>query len=247
MQTPPNYTQYPRGFHRPSLNLDFLGEAFQIFTKNAGVWIVAALVPAVISTLATILNFGTSFAQSFSNSASSNLNLTTFLAANALILVLSVVGGIVQTIVFGGLVKMALATLRNEPIAAGDVFRLDGLGGNFFITCFLVNLCVGVVAAVTCCFLGLPGIIVNGLLMLSMPFVIADRLGPVEAMQASWATLKPQLWAATGVYFILSLVVGLLTATGIGTIIAQPILAISLAIIFRDQVALPRQQSSTGR
>ena len=208
---------------------------------------VAALVPAALSFVVAILNFGSQFMPGISGPTSSPASLVGFFGTSLIVLALSAAAGVVQAIALGGLVRMALMTLRGEPISAGDVFRLDGQGFNIFLVSFLVNLVVGAAIFITICFLGLPGLLVNGLLLLSMPFVVAERLGPAEAMQASWAALKPQLWAAAGISLILGLVVAVLSMTGVGAIIGYPILAISLAIIYRDQVALPRQQSSAGR
>lgn len=81
----------------------------------------------------------------------------------------------------------------------------------------------------------LPGIIAAGLLMFVYPIIVDQRVGAIEAMRLSWNALKPDLWTATGYYFVLALLASLGSyLCGIGMFATFPLLFLGTTLVYRD-------------
>jgi uncharacterized membrane protein len=81
----------------------------------------------------------------------------------------------------------------------------------------------------------IPGIIIAGLSIFTVPLIIDQRMKASEAISASFATLKGQ-WLSAALF---AFVVGLIYLVGIiclyiGLIITLPIAILSITVAYRD-------------
>src|SRR5258708_2742472 len=106
-----------------------------------------------------------------------------------------------STLMMGGMFRMAVRQVRGELISAGDIFStvdtLPALLGSSIIIAFVA--CLG---AVLCL---IPGYIVQGILMLTHPLVVDQRLGALEAGSRSWGALNEGMLLVTLFPFFLAL------------------------------------------
>jgi hypothetical protein len=142
---------------------------------------------------------------------------------------LTIVGWIATQFFTAGFTRVALHSARARSPRFGEFF---GGGGNFFV--FLVaSLLRAVVVGLGFLLLIAPGIILSLGLTNTEFYVIDQKLGPVEAMKASWRSTEGQ----KGQLFVLGLaefgivLLGLLAAC-FGIIVAVPVMFIARAIVY---------------
>jgi hypothetical protein len=223
MQTPPpTYAQYPR-FRSPEIRFDVIGEAFSLFSKKPGVYIVAAL-PTIVM---TILTFGVSIgAQFLAGDSLSALGPALLVQYSFQFLAY-----LVQFWQFAGITRLAIRDLRGEEIKAGDAFTYPGAGAAIGAgICMSLIIFAGTLA---CC---VPGLIANGVFMLTYPLISVGGMKAFEAMGKSWELLKPHLWPATGLAIVLALLVAVAAGTCIGAFVGIPVYGIAIAMVYRDFV-----------
>jgi uncharacterized membrane protein len=128
-----------------------------------------------------------------------------------------------------GILRLALAAGRGQPVAFGMVFK----GGDRFIAClgamFLVALAtdIGIMLCIV------PGVILGLGLSLTMWLVVDQNMGVIDAMKKSWELTKGQKGAifvfqlaATGVMLLGEL------ACGVGMLVAMPIIMVASAVVY---------------
>jgi len=81
----------------------------------------------------------------------------------------------------------------------------------------------------------IPGLILAGLWMLTLPLIVDKKMGVIEAMSASFNALKSDMLTATLFYLVLSLVaaIGALLC-GVGALFTYPLFPLAIAIVYRD-------------
>lgn len=236
------YVEYPRAFSQypgvefrpPTLDLSVLGRAWVLIQQQLNTWIMATLVAGVIFGIVygcfmmVIFSLGL-----FGGMASGNRSLGN--SAIFLLVGIELIGALVmmlvQVTVISGLYGMALKQLRGESIEIGDMFRLHGQLPQLILSSILTAL-VSLAAFCMCFF---PVIMVQPLLMFTVPLILDRRMNAVDAMKLSFETLKPQMWMALLVYFILGMVMQLgAFACGVGILVTIPIFIMSTALLYRD-------------
>lgn len=228
------YTDGP-GDNRPPAQLRFeiIGEAWQKFQANMTPWILAVLIQSVImGALVGVFYVGV-FAAAFSSAMTHKgqddpgMNIGLQLGGNAFGIGLQAL----QFPFLGGMVLMALKQLRGQTISPGDVFSGFAQFGPLAIAGILYGFGVQIGAL----FCLVPGLLLAGLWMLTIPLIVDQNLAPIEALKASLEKLKPQMWPALGLYFVLSLVAGLGSfACLIGVIFTMPLMPLGLVLIYKD-------------
>ena len=232
MQTPPpNVVEYPRSNFRPSgVRFDVLGEAFQLFGKNPGIYVTGALPGTLLVAAMTVVNLVNAF-----NNAGNTANP---FAGLGLQLGLSVGIYLAEIIMIGGLVNAALKQVRGETISVADCFHMNGKFFTILLAAFLTGLCV-FCGAILCI---VPGLLMSGLLMATIPHIVDKRSGPIEAMAASWDAIKPTMWIA----LTLALVVQILVSVGgsligLGLLVVLPVYALVQALVYRDTILIQEE------
>lgn len=222
--TPPPYAQYPRPFARPpQVRIDLIGDAFQLFSKDWKVWILAALPVAIPGAIATVLSIVTSFTERSSDPFSlSPLTIIYYL--------MSLITGVLSWIAVGGMTRMAVRRLDGFPIRPSEAYQLHGR----FWSYLLASIMVGLMGMLGVCFFCIGVLLVGGFTLLYIPLIMVDGLGPVESISRSIDLLKAQIWPAVALSFVVGIVYGLGSSVVVGTLVTLPAYAITLGLLYRE-------------
>lgn len=233
-------SNYPResylgGPRTPGGSIDFavIGEAFEIFKRN---W-----QPFVICAVLLVAIYGVSFFASFMIQSSV---LFTDNAAVGIVarLVGNVISGailwILAVFALAGFFNLALKSAQGQTIDVNDAFVALKAPLPFL----LAGLLVGVLTSLGIFAFYIGTFIVGGLVMFTYPFMLVDRLAPVDALKMSFETLKPHWLMAAIFYLVTSIIGGIgILACGLGLLVTLPLAYIAQALVFRDLVLRPRE------
>jgi uncharacterized membrane protein len=227
----------PPGGYVPRVRFEAIGEAWKILQPNFGVWAPSVLIAVV---LLYAVMFGMMFAlgailglQITAMGVQPNASAATGFAITAMLMpiIVGFAAGILSYVMLGGLYYMGVKAARGEPIEIGDVFAGFKLFPNLVGAYFLVQLLV--IAGMILCVL--PGLIMQGLMMLVVPIIMDQKVGPVRAIQMSFEVLKREWWMPILFFIVVSILSGLgAIACGIGIIFTLPLMFISMGIVYRD-------------
>lgn len=221
----------------PKVRFDVIGEAWNLLTKQFGVWFVAGLAFVVPVFVLVGVFYAFLFGMMMTTSGMGRMEpgSPAFWAFEAkiygIVIPIGLVTSAFQALIGGGMVRMALRQLRGEVIAAGDVFKIGDVAGPLLLVGVLQGLAVQIGTA----FCYIPGFILGGLFLLAIPLVVEKRLPAVEALRESAKTLKPDMVMAALLFFVVMLLYSLGgIACGIGLAATFPLLPICLALLYRD-------------
>lgn len=238
MQEPYSQTPIPPptggGSYRPSgpaqIRFDVIGEAWQLLKPNMGVWIPTFLIYAVI--IGVVSGITSTMAGAGARAPQPGENPFAGGGGNPVVLVVgNLLQFVVNTFLTGGLYRMAINQVRGRAVSIGDMFNagdvLPALLGASILTALATF--VGFLLCI------IPGLLIAGGLMFTIPLVVDQRLGALEAMSTSWNTLKSQVFMA----FLFLFVVGIVASLGlllcfVGVLITAPIGILSIALLYRD-------------
>jgi hypothetical protein len=231
--TPP-FAQYPRPFARPpQVRIDLIGDAFQLFSKDWKIWMVATLPVVAAGGISTILGLVLPFVDRSSDAFSlTPLSIIYYLA--------SIISGILSWIAVGGMTRMAVRRLDGFAIRPSEAYQLNGNFWNYLGA----SLMVGLMGMLGVCFFCIGALIVGGLTLLYIPLIMLDRSSAVESISRSIDLLKPQLWPAIALAFVVGLVYGLGSSVIVGTMVTLPAYAITLGLLYREFFPLPSAEAA---
>jgi uncharacterized membrane protein len=243
---PPGYNA-PYGTGYPSLvpptpevRISAIGEAWKLVSDQLGTWVAASL----IYMIACAFVYGPMYASLFASMRNAvpgqppEISPLIYLWTYPAMLV-------VVSVFFPGFCKMALKQIDGYPITVGDVFSGLPYMGRSIITLLLYYIAVGV-GFLACC---VGSFVASAGLFFAIHLVIDRDMGPIDALQESWNTLKSHLLMMFAFLF-LTYLCGMLgyLACGIGLIFSLPIMFIAPMIVYRDfypaQGAPPQDQSN---
>ncbi|RYG38549.1 hypothetical protein EON81_03335 [bacterium] len=215
----PNYVQYPR-FQEKRVRFEALGESFNVFKRDAGLYIVATLPCLVVMILCSIAIFAAIF------QAGGRTTLDGVILQYGISFVLC----FVEYLTVALLIRIAVKRIDGLPAKPfEDLAKLPW--GALIGATVLVGILVGF-GSYMCL---LPGFIAAGLFLLTYPLITEQRMGALGAMSSSFEAVKPSMWTAVGLYFVASLVMGLSAACClVGLLVGLPVFAITIAIVYRD-------------
>jgi hypothetical protein len=134
-----------------------------------------------------------------------------------------------------GMERTALKQLRGEPITVKDVFS----GGDLYLPILGASLLMGLASMLGSIFCIIPGLLISGMLSFTLPIMVEERLGPMEAMSKSWEATKPHMWMYLLWYFLISLVMSVgAYACYVGYVATVPIYMLAMMIAYRDVFGL---------
>jgi uncharacterized membrane protein len=141
----------------------------------------------------------------------------------------------VSTVVAGfflsGLIRMAGNQLRGRAPRVEDLFTITDV----WLDVLLGSLLYAAATFVGFLLCAIPGLIVAGLLMFTIPLVVESRLPATAAVMQSWNALKSQWLAATAFHLVLCLLSGSgVLLCGIGLLLTGPLYSLSLAILHQE-------------
>jgi hypothetical protein len=143
----------------------------------------------------------------------------------------SVLTAVVNGVFLGGMFRMACRQIRGRPVGVETLFSVVDV---------LPQLVLGLVLYDLATFLGfcaliIPGFIVSGVLMFTLPLIVDGGLMATDALSQSWHALKRQWLVAT----IFHLTAAFAAWVGIcffcvGFLFTAPLYCTSIAVLYRD-------------
>jgi hypothetical protein len=228
---PPGYPPQQQGYPpQPGQQFD-IGQAFSWawnkFSKDAVPLIVSFVVYGLIGAIlyaAVIAGFG-GFS---SNGSGGGFGFTAGLGTVGTI-VLDIVAFVYGTLTQAGLLSGCLDIADGKPVSIGSFFKPRNFGG-----VILAALLVGFLTAIGMVACIIPGLIFSYFAMFTIPFAIDRALPAIEALKASFATVRSDAGGA----FLSWLVQGLLVFVGallcgLGLIVAAPVAMLILVYTYR--------------
>lgn len=217
----------------PKIHFEVISEAWQLFTQQMGTWVMAILVMVVVMFIPGLLvGFGVAGSIGLGGMAGERGGGVIFGLGSMLFLFLGILLTMVLAfIMMGGLYRMAIKQVRGEPIQVSDLWSVTDVLGQLALGGLLVGLATGL-AAVACY---LPAFIVGGLLMLTIPLIVDQKMSAIDAMTRSWNTLKQEWLMAAILFFVLNFLAGLgAIVFTIGILFTYPLLFLGTALVYRD-------------
>jgi len=217
----------------PKIRFEVISEAWQLFTQQMGTWLTAMFLMFVLLLIPGILMGIAMVASGVMAGLMGNRAGGALLGLGSMLVVLlgSLVIMIIAVVMMGGLFRIALKQIRGEPIQVSDLWSVTDVIWNLVGAGFLMGLAIGV-SAIACY---LPAFIVGGLLMLTIPLIVDQKLSAVEAMTRSWNALKKEWLMAAVLYFVLSFIGSIgAVAIYIGMLFTYPIFILGTTLVYRD-------------
>lgn len=139
-----------------------------------------------------------------------------------------------------GLMNMCLKTLDGETPTTEHLMEVIRKPVPFIIA----GLIVGLLVSVGSMFCYVPGLIIGGLTMFTVPIMLKEKLAPVDAIKASFERLKPH-WLMATIFYIVIYIIGSIGGyvCFIGLIFTLPLCMMSLAICYRNFHGVPSPDS----
>ncbi|MBV9867887.1 MAG: hypothetical protein JO316_21240 [Abitibacteriaceae bacterium] len=233
---PPGGPGYTGGFSpRPQISFDVIGQAWGMIQQQMGIWIPAMLVFAVV--MGIIVGISTVIAGGLSGPVTPPMPGQPFPtrspsgAGIGVQLLFGLVQQIVAFMMLGGMYRMALKQLRGQVPSIGDLFSATDVLGSLVVAGILTALATYAGLCVLC----VGALIVQGLLMFTVPLIVDKQMGAIDAMSTSWNTLKGEALMAALFYFVITLVAGIgAILCVIGVLFTAPMAIISVAILYNN-------------
>lgn len=223
----PESNVWDRGPRRNVVRFDAIGEAWELLKQQAGVWLLTALVVIVANGFVT-----GAISSHFRLHLEHGFGGFRWPMPRAGTAVFIFVSALVNGFFVGGMFRMACRQIRGQRIGVADLLGVVDVLGELLLGSVM---CAGAVAAVSLVCLVLPGLIVHGLLMFTLPLIVDRGLTAPAAMAASWRALQGQWIMAALFHVVVSFLSGLGSCfCGIGLLLTAPLYVLSIAVLYRD-------------
>ncbi len=135
----------------------------------------------------------------------------------------------------GGMHKSALKQMRGGKVELRDLFS----GGSTYFPILISSILGAILTMVGMVLCVVPAFIVAGCLFFTVPLIIERRLGPIEAMKASYELTKNNLLMFTLFAFVVQLIAQAGSyACYVGLLATIPLLFTITAVAYRDSFGL---------
>ena len=224
------------------VNFGWLGEAFDLFKANVGVWIVATLMAFVPSLIGGIIGFifGITSARSVPTAqppfgqSPFGVSLTGGLPPG-LSLVIDVFSAVYGAWLYGGIYRTAVKQVRGEIISIGDIFS----GASLMWKILGFNIVYGLVVGIGLVLCLVPGFLLSGLLFPGYA-LIADGETVGNAISRSMDAMKRDMWNAAAFVFVMGLLIAVsIISCGLGLFVTLPMFFLVSALAYRDMIGMP--------
>ncbi len=226
------------------VNYGWIGEAFNLFGKAAGIWILGVLLYGITSNIVNGILVHTlpnpNYVASPGPFGQSQFQFGIQYGTNSNVTLLGQVIGLLFAWLFSSfqaasLYGVALKQVRGQSVAFGDLFS----GGPCFVNVLLLNLALSVLYAagiVALCF----GALVVGAFCLPATALAADGRSVGQALSESVAGMKKDWLAAAAFLLVLGLVIlASVIPCGLGLFATVPMVYLIGALAYRDMVGMP--------
>ena len=210
----------------PLVRFNVIGDAWRLYRRHWVVWSLAMLIVLIGSSLVIGAVFEVLAINRPGGRVGFRLPSNPGLGALEYILSTVIIGFSI-----GGLIRMAGNQVRGRAPRIQDLFTITDV----WVDVLLAALLYAAATFVGFMLCAIPGLIVAGLLMFSIPLVVESRLPATGAIMQSWNALKGQWLTATAFHCVLWLLSwsGALLC-GIGILLTAPLYSLSLAILHQE-------------
>ena len=225
------------------VNFGWIGEAFELFKANAGVWIVATLMAFVPSLIGGVIGFSVGFAAArsgtinppaYGQSPFGGQSLTGGLPP-ALYWSVQIFSLVYSAWLYSGIYQTAVKQVRGEMVSVGDIFS----GGPLMLKMLGFNLVYALAVGIGLIFCLVPGFLLSGLLFPGYALIVeGETVG--NAISRSMDAMKRDMWNAAAFVFVLGLLVAVsIIPCGLGLFVTLPMFFLSGALAYRDMIGMP--------
>lgn len=184
-----------------------------------------------------------------------------FIGATALLILVTLVSiGICGPPLSVGMYKMLLRKYRGETVAAGDVFQGFSYFGQAWVFALIVGGASMVLVGPLAVIMGLAGQSENGqqamaamqmmvqglsnilslgigtITFFALPYIADDRGGAIEAIKASWETVKLEFWNILLAMFVFQLIASAgIIACCVGLLLSAPVSQACIVAAYRSR------------
>ena len=231
------------------VNFGWIGQAFELFKANIGVWIVATLMLFVPSVIGGIFGgvFGANAARhpTFgSNPYPSPYGTSPFGGGQnpitgglppALYFGIQVFSLLYSAWLYGGIYQTAVKQVRGEMISVQDIFS----GGSILWKMLGFNIVYGLAVGIGWVLCLVPGFLLGGLLFPAYA-LIADGETVGNAISRSMDAMKKDMWNAGAFVLVMGLVILVsMIPCGLGLFVTFPMFFLTAALAYRDMIGMP--------
>jgi hypothetical protein len=210
----------------PLIQFRVIGEAWRLYKRYWVIWSVATL---IVTVCYSVVNGGI-LALFDGGHGPHHGGFRAFfpMPAGALQFVVSTA---VSGFFLGGMIRMASNQLRGRAPRIEDLFSVTDV----WFDLLLAGLLYGAATVLGCMLFVIPGFIVSGLLMMTIPLVVESRLPATGAIKMSWNALKSQ-WLVATIFHTVLILAALSGAVlcGVGVFVTGPLYSLSLAVLNRE-------------
>jgi uncharacterized membrane protein len=211
---------------RPLVRFSAIGEAWEFVKQSWGVWVVTILIVLIgFSVLNGIL------ASVFRIEPLREFGAFRFPLRTGGDWLRAILNTIVSGFFLGGMVRMACQQVRGFPVRVDTLFSVVDVLPELLLGSVLY----GLASLIGFACLLLPGFILQGVLMFTLPLIVDGRLPATRSMAESWRVLKGQWLSATVFHLVLWAISGIGACfCGVGLLFTAPIYSLGIAILYRD-------------
>jgi hypothetical protein len=210
----------------PLVRFGAIGEAWGLLIQRWPMWVLTALIVLICNSVLGGLVFSFFRVRRIGGPGAFWVGLSS--GGQVLQAVLSTV---VTAFFLGGMFRMACRQIRGRDVGVETLFSVVDvlpqliLGSVLYSLATFLGFCV--------CFV--PGFIVSGVLMFTLPLITDAGLDATDALGQSWNALKRQWLTATLFHMVAGFVAWLgLCACGVGFLITAPLYCLAIAVLYRD-------------
>lgn len=216
----PGYGQPGPGQPRGTVSMDVIGEAWQKVSANLGPWIGASAIYLLVTIVFQVIQ--TRLQGGGSNGAPQ---------ASILSLVISIASIFVTQFLIGGMMRMAINTVRTGTADLSLLFSAGNVVLSLVGAAFVTGIAVGI-GFLLCI---VPGVIAAIGLSMVTPLIVDGRAGAIGALGESWNAVKPHLGGAFVLFLVLFLImIASAIPCGLGLLVSIPLIQVAIALVYRD-------------
>ncbi|WP_422925801.1 hypothetical protein [Singulisphaera sp. PoT] len=210
----------------PKVRFDAISEAWELY-KQA--WITWTLIALVVIVAYALIN--TALAGIFGIPKPVNPGGFKFVIRPGARPFHAIIVMIVTGFLVGPMIRIACKQVRGIPIQFDELFNISDVFANLIVGSILAGLAV--LVGLGCCVV--PGLVIAGLLMFTLPLIVDGGLSPTQAIGQSFQALKGQWLQATLLHLVISFLASLGAACcGVGVLVTAPLYSLTVAVLYRD-------------
>jgi uncharacterized membrane protein len=221
---------------------EWISEGWKMFTEQWKAWVINTLVYVLICgtpIMVVIIGFYgyliSQMAQQTSRSSQPPVGPAELLTFYAILFAVMFFTIFVAAFFTSGMHRSALKQLRGGKVELRDLFS----GGSTYFPILISSILGAILTMVGAMLCLVPAFIVGGCLFFTVPLIVERKLGPIEAMKASYEYTKNNLLMFTLFAFVVQLIAQAGSyACYVGLLATIPLLFTITAVAYRDSFGL---------